>query len=105
MITSATRKDSRLPPQIRNRLHIAAVLVVAVVVMASTSCSSPYRKPELTPSESGFSGIADAFKAADGSDVPEVDVLLVHGMGYHDSTWIQTMVQPLAVALGFDSEF
>jgi hypothetical protein len=103
MITSAsTRKDSRLPPRSRNRLFIAAVVAVTFVVIASTSCSTPYRKPELTPAENGFPGIASAFKAADGSDVPEVDVLLVHGMGYHDSTWIPTMIQPLAVALGFD---
>jgi hypothetical protein len=70
------------------------------VVVAATSCTSPYRKPELTPPENGFSGIADAFK---GTAIPEVDVLLVHGMGFHDKTWILTMIEPLAIALGFDS--
>jgi hypothetical protein len=102
MITSAseaTRKDSRTPN--RNSLHIASIVAAAFVVVASTSCSTPYRKPELTPAENGFPGIASAFKAADGSAVPEVDVLLVHGMGYHDSTWIPTMIAPLAVALAF----
>jgi len=99
MITSATRKDSRPPPRSRKRIYAAAVVAVAIVI-ASASCSSPYRKPELTPTANGFAGIADAFKAADGSPVPEVDLLLVHGMGYHDWTWIPTVVQPLAVALG-----
>jgi len=68
-------------------------------IIATTSCSSPYRKPELTPPENGFAGIADAFKASDGTAVPEVDVLLVHGMGDHDPSWIPIMVQPLTVAL------
>jgi len=75
--------------------------MLAFVAVASSGCSTPYRKLQLTPPENGFSGVADAFKAADGGAVPEVDVLLVHGMGYHDSTWIAPMVHPLAVALGF----
>jgi len=77
------------------------VLVIALLATVSTSCRAPYRNPQLTPPENGFSGIADAFKAADGSAVPEVDVLLVHGMGYHDWSWIPIMIQPLVVALGF----
>jgi hypothetical protein len=96
MITSAPT-----PPRNRHRWYVLALLAIALIAIVSTSCSSPYRKPQLTPPENGFAGIADAFKAADGSDVPEVDVLLVHGMGYHDPTWIPTMIQPLAVALGF----
>jgi hypothetical protein len=101
MITSAsTRRDSTAPS--RNRLRLVAFIALASVAVATVSCSSPYRKPELTPPENGFSGIGDAFKAADGSAVPEVDVLLVHGMGYHDKDWIIPMIQPLAVALGFD---
>jgi hypothetical protein len=98
---SSGRKESGTPPRNR-RFHVAGLVAVALVVIASTSCSTPYRKPVLTPPENDFSGIADAFTAADGSAVPEVDVLPVHGMGYHDSTWIPTMIQPLAVALGFD---
>jgi hypothetical protein len=102
MVTSAsTRRDSKTPPRNHRRFRVASAVAIALVIIASTSCSSPYRKPELTPPENGFSGIADAFKAADGSAVLEVDVLLVHGMGYHDSTWIAPMIQPLAVALGF----
>jgi hypothetical protein len=99
MITSAsTRKDLRIPPR-NPRFRVAAVVATALVVIASTSCSSPYRRPP----ENGFSGIADAFKAVDGKPVPEVDVLLVHGMSYHDKDWIIPMIQPLAVALGVDS--
>jgi len=103
MITSAsTRRNSRIPPRNHHRFSVATAVTIALVVIVSTSCSTPYRKPQLTPPENGFSGIADAFKAADGSAVPEVDVLLVHGMGYHDYTWIAPMIQPLAVALGFE---
>ena len=101
MITSAsTPKDSRTPT--RNRLRLGAIVALTFFAVASSSCSAPYRKPVLTPPDNGFPGIASAFKAADGSAVPEVDVLLVHGMGYHDSTWIPIMIAPLAVALGFE---
>lgn len=103
--SAAARRDSSIPHRNRRRLYVAAVVVLAVIAIASTSCTSPYRRPQLTPPENGFSGIADAFKVADGSAVPEVDVLLVHGMGFHDPTWIPTMIQPLAVALGFDPNF
>jgi hypothetical protein len=101
MITSATQHDSGSTPRNSRRVHLSLAAIVLVVI-ASTSCTNSYRRPQLTPPENEFSGIADAFKAADGSAVPEVDVLLVHGMGFHDSTWIPTMIQPLAVALGFD---
>jgi hypothetical protein len=87
-----------------NRVRIVVIAALAFLVLASISCSTPYRRPLLTPAENGFSGIADAFKAADGSDVPEVDLLLIHGMGYHDSSWIPIMIEPLAIALGFDSK-
>jgi hypothetical protein len=103
MITSAsTRRDPRTPPRNHHSFRFAAFLAIALLSFVSAGCSAPYRKPVLTPPENGFSGIADAFKAADGSAVPEVDVLLVHGMGYHDSTWIPIMIAPLAVALGFE---
>jgi hypothetical protein len=98
--SAASPINSIIPHRNRHRFRVAIPLTLLAI--ASLSCSTPYRRPQLTPVENGFSGIADAFKAADGSEVAEVDVLLIHGMGYHDSTWIPIMIQPLAVALGFD---
>jgi hypothetical protein len=57
-VESATRMDSRTPPR-NPRFRVAAVVATALVVIASISCSSPYRRPQLTPPENGFSGIAD----------------------------------------------
>jgi hypothetical protein len=93
--------ESRI--SVQHRLRAIAIVALALLLLASTSCSTPYRRPQLTPPDSSFSGVADAFHSADGSAVSEVDVLLVHGMGFHDPTWIPLMIQPLAVALGFDS--
>jgi hypothetical protein len=50
------------------------IVALAFLAIASTSCSSPYRRPQLTPPEIGFSGIADALKTADPISVAEVDV-------------------------------
>lgn len=104
MIKSATRAkrpDSSVPTRSRSPALIG--LFILLITAATTSCSTPYRHPILTPPENSFSGIADTFKAADGSSVPEVNVLLVHGMGFHDKGWILTIIQPLATALGFAS--
>jgi hypothetical protein len=97
----ASRKDSRTPIGISLRAVTLSALIVCIA--ATTSCSSPYRKPELTPPDHSFAGIADAFKSTAANPNPEVDVLLVHGMGNHDKAWIPIMVAPLAVALGFGS--
>ncbi|HMK86407.1 MAG TPA: hypothetical protein VK437_10650 [Steroidobacteraceae bacterium] len=79
---------------------LAWAICVAAVLL-SGGCGTPYRHPQLAPPANDFPGMAQAYEAADGSRVPEVDVLLVHGMGYHDATWIQTIAQPLSAALGF----
>jgi hypothetical protein len=60
MISRATkppRKDSSTLT--RNSLRIAAFAALIVGTVATTSCGSPSRKPELAPPGKGFSGVAD----------------------------------------------
>jgi hypothetical protein len=75
----------------------ASLLALVSLCILQTACTYPYRHAQLRPADAGFSGIDDAF----GAQTPEVDVLLVHGMGTHDASWVQTLVTPLARALGF----
>lgn len=49
-----------------------------------------------------FPGVADAFTSSDGKPVPEVDLVAIHGIGFHDVTWVRQMVMQLAPALGFN---
>jgi hypothetical protein len=85
---------------VRSRCFIL-ILLVGMFGIVLAGCTTPYRHPRLLPVDAGFSGVADAFTSADHQAVPEVDLLLVHGMGYHDESWVQTMVGQLAPALGF----
>lgn len=92
------REVTRRPRTVIRRLPLLLITLTAGLV---TGCRTPYHRPVLTPVDAVFSGIADAYKSSDGAAVPEVDVFLVHGMGYHDSSWITGMIQPLATELGF----
>jgi hypothetical protein len=75
----------------------SALVILASLCLLSAGCTTPYRHAQLRPADAGFAGIDDVF----GPQTPEVDVLLVHGMGTHDSSWVQTLVTQLAPALGF----
>lgn len=68
-----------------------------VILWTLTGCTTPYKHPQLRPADAGFAGIDDSF----GPQTPEVDVLLIHGMGTHTDAWVQSMVGELAPALGF----
>jgi hypothetical protein len=85
-------------PQTRRSVRLwIALAVLASLVLFLTSCTTPYRHPQLRPADAGFAGIDELF----GPETPEVDVLLIHGMGTHTETWVQSMVNQLAAALGF----
>jgi hypothetical protein len=45
--------------------------------------------------------LVDAFKDASGSPVPVINLLLVHGMGSTDYSWIKARIAVIAPALGF----
>jgi hypothetical protein len=90
--------DQRSSRQARSALGAMACLVVGAI--GSAACTTPYRSPVLRPSTAGFAGIDSAFGPGDGA-APEVDVLLVHGMGTHDQSWVQSDVSVLVRALGF----
>jgi hypothetical protein len=80
--------------------HAVSVLVViACVSLLLVACTTPYKHPQLRPADAGFAGIDDSF----GPQTSEVDVLLIHGMGTHTETWVQSMVNQLASALGFSA--
>jgi hypothetical protein len=68
-----------------------------VALWALVACTTPYEHAQLRPPNAGFAGIDDSFS----SQTPEVDVLLIHGMGTHTESWVQSMVNQLAPALGF----
>src|SRR3984957_13818173 len=97
MTTVDTPRTRRLLPSSLTRLNSAATGALLVLMALLAACTSPYRHAQLRPADAGFAGIDDSFTA----QTPEVDVLLVHGMGTHDSSWVQTLVSELTVALGF----
>lgn len=68
----------------------------------AAGCTTPYRHPVLRPVDEVFPGVADAFTSSDGKPVPEVDLVAIHGIGFHDITWVRQMVMQLAPALGFN---
>jgi len=90
-----TRRSLRYLLSRTSALHVWVSACVAIWVLAA--CTTPYKHPQLRPAEAGFAGIDDSFSP----QTPEVDVLLIHGMGTHTETWVQTMVSQLAAALGF----
>lgn len=71
--------------------------VLAGLSLLLVACTTPYRHAQLRPADAGFAGIDDSF----GPLTPEVDVLLIHGMGTHYASWVQDLVNQLAPALGF----
>ena len=75
------------------------VLVMASVSLLLFACTTPYKHPQLRPADAGFAGIDDSFTA----QTSEVDVLLIHGMGTHDETWVKSTANQLANALGFSA--
>jgi hypothetical protein len=70
--------------------------------MLAAGCTTPYRHPVLIPADAVFSGVADAFKSSDGQLVPEVDLVAIHGIGFHDVSWVRQMIAQLAPPLGFN---
>jgi hypothetical protein len=82
--------------------HCKALLLLSLVAALFLSgCAMPYGHPCLRPPDAAFPGISDAFTAADGQSVPEIDLLLIHGMGTTTYQWVADRVGALAPALGF----
>jgi hypothetical protein len=77
--------------------RFCAMLAVVIV----SGCTTPYRTPCIRPANAVFPGLADAFKDANGSPVPVINLILVHGMGSTDYSWVQARIAVIAPALGF----
>src|SRR4051794_32027995 len=86
-----------LPCQHAHAAIIGLRMIIAAVSLLLAACTTPYKHPQLRPADAGFAGIDDSFSP----QTPEVDVLLIHGMGTHTEVWVQSMVNQLAPALGF----
>ena len=70
--------------------------VIILLCLATTGCSMPYKGPLIEPEKATIAGIKEAL-----SSKPElVDVLLIHGVGYHDQQWAADANAALAQALG-----
>lgn len=72
---------------------LAALLLLA-------GCSTPYRPPQFLEPGASFPGLINFVAEAEKkSGKQEADVLLVHGMCTHDSTWATKTVNTLAAQL------
>jgi len=70
--------------------------VIILLCLATIGCSMPYKGPLIEPEKATIAGIKEAL-----SSKPElVDVLLIHGVGYHDQQWAADANAALAQALG-----
>jgi hypothetical protein len=76
---------------------VSLLMIIAAVPLLLAACTTPYKHPQLRPANAGFAGIDDLF----GPETPEVDVLVIHGMGTHTDTWVRSIVDQLTAALGF----
>jgi hypothetical protein len=74
-----------------------AWLTLLSLAILTSGCTTPYRHAQLQPPEAGFAGIDGAFDKL----TPDVDVLLVHGIGTHDPSWALNFAIQLAQAMGF----
>ena len=92
-----TRCSLRFPFALTGSHAVSVLVIIVAVSLFLAACTTPYKHPQLRPADAGFAGIDDSFTA----QTPEVDVLLIHGMGTHNEKWVKSMVGQLANALGF----
>lgn len=77
-------------PQPKNICWIG-IAVISALVMAG--CTKPYMRPEIASGD-GFPGVGNLLQSAG-----TVDFVAIHGMCYHDTSWLKDNVKNLATML------
>ncbi len=80
------------------KVKIILIVVLAIGVALVVSCSKPFNKPRIEPSENGeFLGLRGLLASAPDNTI---DVLVVHGMCTHGKEWAEKAVSNLNSAIG-----